>query len=403
MYNKKITVGIIAEYNPFHNGHLLQITKVRESYPEANIIVVMSGNFVQRGQVALLDKWQRAQLAIQNGVDLVFELPFSFACRSAQYFAQGAVYLLNSLGMVDYLAFGAECADLEMLESIAVRSIQPETITTLKSYMKQGYSYPRALAASIGTDIAPGVIDAPNNILAIEYLKQIHMQNSNIKPLLILRTGSGYNDNTIYGNIASAGAIRTHLQNCGLDEHICRVIPDVTYKAIESAIADNRLILSDDKLSLLAIYKLRNISPEYLQEHCDVSEGLEYKIIKSAQTSCDISQLIGKLVDSRYHKGRICRIIMQALVGMNKVEQPSYLRLLAASKCGTALLSVIKKHSSLSLVVRLGKGFKYLDTNLQSCQCLQTDIAAANIYQLLYDKCEIHNKDFYQSPIIMKN
>ena len=202
-------VGIITEYNPFHQGHLYQIAQIKKIYPDALIIVVMSGSFTQRAMPAVLDKWTRSEHAIAGGADIILELPFVFACRSAQDFARGAVSLLNRLGIVDILAFGAECPDLNALQNIALSIDSPDFQAKLHANIKQGKSYAEALTtASECNSDAPNILLKPNNILAIEYLRSLQLINSPMKPLIIQRHGAAYHDKKINQLNASASAIR---------------------------------------------------------------------------------------------------------------------------------------------------------------------------------------------------
>ena len=189
----KVT-GIIAEYNPFHNGHLYQINKIKEQ-GDSLIIAVISGNFTQRGEAAIFDKWQRAESAVKSGCDIVLELPFAFACRSAQDFARGGVTLLNRLGIVNQLAFGAECADLSILQNIALQLDDKTFQEKLHAHIASGLSYAQAISAALDSDSEIAMlIKQPNNILAIEYLRSLHLLNSDIRPLLIPRQGAGYHE-----------------------------------------------------------------------------------------------------------------------------------------------------------------------------------------------------------------
>lgn len=397
--DKTVNIGIVAEYNPFHNGHAWQIARARDEYAKACIIAVMSGNFVQRGQPAILDKWQRAQVAVDSGVDLVLELPFSFACRSAEHFARGSIGILNALGIVDRLVFGAECPDIRELQTIAAHSLQPHFVGKLKEYMKSGLSYPQALQSVLSTDnIRTATIDSPNNILAVEYLKQLMLINSSIQPQMIVRHAAGYKDTTITGPIASATAIRKQLS---VDVYTAtQALPQSAANTIELAQISGQLVFEDDEhLSLLCIYRLRSLTPEYLRTHTDVSEGLEYSILKNAALHNNLTDLLASLVNKRYTHSRISRIIMQALVGMYKAEHPTYIRPLAFSRRGRVALGQIKSHATLPLIAKLGRNLVNLPIALQQCPILQTEINSGNIYQLLLANVSgVHNLDFFKSP-----
>lgn len=393
-------VGIVAEYNPYHNGHAWQLQQLKKRLPDAQVVAVMSGNFVQRGQPALLDKWLRAKIAVENGIDLVIELPFSFACRSAEHFARGSIGIMQSLGVVEHLVFGAECSDLEMLNNIAQASMQPQTIANMKENMKAGMSYPRALQSSLAVaGIDNKSINAPNNILAIEYLKQLSRLNSNIKPQLVVRHIAGYKDPEIAGCVASATAIRSTIQRSSISKEVIAALPASTAANLQLALAADNIILENNQaLSLLTLYKIRNSTAEYLQTVTDVSEGLEHKIIVNARKATNLPNLVDSLVNSRYPQSRINRILLQAVVGMHKAEQPTYIRPLAFNKQGRQILTKIKAKSSLPLITKLGKDFASLPENLKTCPVLTTEIAASNLYQLLYPVAHMHQADYLNSP-----
>lgn len=398
--NQLHIVGIVAEYNPFHNGHAWQLEKARAKFPNAYIVAVMSGNFVQRGQPALLDKWQRAKIAVECGIDLVLELPFSFACRSAEHFARGSIGILNATGVVNQLVFGAECPDIEQLKLIARRSLNPNTVAEIKAQMKIGLSYPQALQKALtDSELPVEELLSPNNILAIEYLKQLQLLNSRIQPNLILRHISGYKDTVISSPIASATAIRKQLPE-GLSNLVANTLPEPSRRALETAVSSATTVLDNNaNLSLLAIHCLRNSTAEYLRHYTDVSEGLEYSLIKNAAIYNTLPKLTDSLVNKRYTHSRISRIILQALVGMYKAEQADYIRPLAFNSRGRAVLSQIKTHATLPLITKLGRDFANLPTQLQDCLLLKTEINSGNLYQmLLANSSGVHNLDFLKSP-----
>ena len=196
-------VGIIAEYNPFHNGHLKQINMVKEMFPNDIITIVLAGNFLNRGDVSVIDKWDKTKLALEYGVDIVVELPFVFATQASDYYAYGGVKTLNLL-KADYLVFGSESNDLNNLIKIANTNINNEE---LKNNIKKGYNYPKSIACSINSNI-----DSPNDLLGISYIKAINKINSNIKPITIKRTNN-YHSLDINSNIISASAIRNLVKN----------------------------------------------------------------------------------------------------------------------------------------------------------------------------------------------
>ena len=208
------TIGLIAEYNPFHNGHAYQLAKIRELHPDATIVVFMSGSFTQRGLATVADKWTRAEWAVHGGADLVLELPYAFACRSAEHFATGGVQCLAGLGCIDALAFGAEAETVEPLEKAAACMDDALLQAALHERIQNGASYAVAMSAEVAerTGVTPEVLRAPNNILGIEYLRAVRRFAPSIEPVLVQRVGADYHDTEIHGSFASASAIRKLLE-----------------------------------------------------------------------------------------------------------------------------------------------------------------------------------------------
>ena len=223
------TVGIIAEYNPFHNGHCLQIREIQRHFPDAGIVVAMSGSFTQRGTAAILDKWQRAEAAVRHGASLVLELPTVFSTRSAQYFAEGSVRLLDRIGVVDAIAFGSECKNLKSLTRLANEIDAMQQSIAMKNRLQKGGSYAAAIteAADPDTDIRQ-----PNVILAVEYLRAIRRFHVNLSPTPLPRFSAGHHDSDIpsVGDcpIASASAIRAALAH-GIERGALRAVPGVVF------------------------------------------------------------------------------------------------------------------------------------------------------------------------------
>ncbi len=317
------TCGIIAEYNPFHNGHLYQIRKARELTGCDTILVIMSGNFVQRGEPAVIDKWQRAEAAILNGADVVIELPYLYATQSASAFAKGGVSLLN-MAEADYICFGSECGNLENLQEIAETSINPDH---LRTSLDAGMSYPKAYSLLTSSM-------APNDILGVSYLKA--MAGTKIKPVLIQRTGS-YTDETM-GSNASALAIRTALKK---KENIEGSTP------MEEALRNSELVTMDQFYPYLRTI-LTMTSPEDLSSCFLCTEGIEYHLKKKALTNSTWEGFLNDAVTYRYTASRIRRTCLQIMMQMKKQEvkelsQCDCLRLLAFNNQGRNWLHDMRK------------------------------------------------------------
>lgn len=423
-------VGIITEYNPFHQGHLYQIAQIKKIYPDALIIVVMSGSFTQRAMPAVLDKWTRSEHAIAGGADIIFELPFVFACRSAQDFARGAVSLLNRLGIVDILAFGAECPDLNALQNIALSIDSPDFQAKLHANIKQGKSYAEALTtASECNSDAPNILLKPNNILAIEYLRSLKLINSPIKPLIIQRHGAAYHDKKINQLNASASAIRQTIYaaltkaNANIPlkmvlpadvfAQLAAALPQATLKNIEKLTAA-QIPDSNNLLKPLQTLLLRNDLAS-LQRIYNVNEGLENRILQTSFKAHDYNELISAITTKRYPASRIARTLIYIIFNLTKQQViefdtagPLYAHLLAASPAGTKFLKNIKQQAKIPLITKTSH---YLTTQKRReginfltplAKMLAFDTLATEFRELCLTS-EALLSDFTHSPIFLSN
>ena len=389
-------VGIIVEYNPFHNGHKWHLDEAKKQSGCPFVVGVMSGNFMQRGEPALFDKWKRAEMAIRGGVDLIIELPTVFAVRSAQYFATGGVRLLNSLGIISHICFGAEHADLTTLNRIAQSTEDPEVIKDLHVYLQSGNTYAAALGKSLQNNyhISPDIITSPNNILAVEYLRAIERFASQLIPLPVSRQQSQYRDTAITLPFASATAIRQALlHNMSITDEIGSTIPLTTLTIINNILIDKRGPVTFNNLSNVILAQLRIASLEKLEQIPSVSEGLHYKLRDSALQSANINQLFSLLKSKRYPYTRLQRIIIHSLLGTTKdqlahfdEDGPLYARVLAFNQQGRLLLKHINQHSTIPIIT---KTTHFLNSNergrsdltpLQNM--LAIDTVASDIYAL---------------------
>ena len=273
-------LGIISEYNPFHNGHLYHLEQSKKLSGCDYTVAVISGNFTQRGSTSLVDKWEKTRMALANGVDLVIELPVLYSISSAENFADGSIKILNSLGIVDTLSFGAETSDIAVLSKIAdVLTVEPTEYKNILSHeLKKGLSFPKArenaLLMYLG-DIRKysGVLSSPNNILGIEYLKALKKYKSNINPICIKRIESDYNSINFSNNIASATAIRNLVKNKSFDI-IKDLVPESTYSILIDNVQNGHIVEDLSIFEKEIIYVLRKMSIEEISNLPDVSEGL---------------------------------------------------------------------------------------------------------------------------------
>lgn len=406
----KNSIGIIAEYNPFHNGHALHLAEARHLAGEnLPAISVMSGSFVQRGEPVFASKWLRARCAVLCGVDAVFELPTAFSCRSAEFFARGAVQLLSATGVVKYLAFGAETADADTLMQAAayINSNQNK----LRDIIKSGSSYAAAQSQLLKDAGISFAANQSNDILALEYCRALQKYAPDIKPLVIRRCGAVYNDTAISQNYASASAIRAEYNANGLTDKILQQLPAPTQQFIKETSSSGLLGYDKNILNALVLYRLQMLSPEQIAAACECSEGLEHRL-KQLNTVSAFEEIVDAAATKRYTKSRIRRLLMQLLLNTNKnvltQAEPQYLRLLAFNSCGSNLLAQMRTAAKLPIITKLGRNFKNCRTgddahDAKIIRQLQLDISAANIAGLLRPNHQNnYNSDFYNSPCFIR-
>ena len=406
-------LGIIAEYNPFHNGHLYQIQEAKRQTGAEYVVVVMSGNFTQRGETSIVNKWTKAQMALLNEVDLVIELPTVYSISSAENFAEGAIKILDSLKVVDTLCFGTEVSELSTLNNIVnVLYNEPkEYMLILNHELSKGISYPKARENALMmylNDIKRyvNVLNGPNNILAIEYLKALRKTKSRIKPYAIQRKKVYYNDEQIVDEFASSTAIRK-LVSRGQYDDLRKVMPKNSYMLLKEDIRKGRMVLELSKFEKEIIYNLRKMSLMEIADLPDVSEGLE-NAIKNAADSCNnLADLTNIIKSKRYTQTRIQRILLYSLLGITKKEMQNskkmvpYVRVLGTTEKGKQLISHICNSNNKISVITSPKKFMELNTNKTLKEMLQRDIFATNVYTLGYDKDSWANLDYTNKLIVM--
>ena len=319
-------LGIIAEYNPFHNGHMYHIKKSIEQTKADYVIAVMSGNFVQRGNTSIVDKWTKTRMALANGVDLVIELPTVYSVSSAENFAEGAIKVLDAMKIVDCLSFGMEAKDISILNNVAnVLYTEPkEYMTILNHELKKGLSYPKArenAAMMYLNDIKKyaNVMSGANNILGIEYLKALKKLKSPIIPVGVKREKVLYNDQTIVDEFASATAIRNMILR-GEFSDVQKVMPQKSYSIMADELRKGHYVLDLSKFQKEIIYNLRKMTLEEIANLADVTEGLENAIKNAAESCNNIYDLINMVKSKRYTQTRIQRILIKK-ISINLEEQ----------------------------------------------------------------------------------
>lgn len=405
-------LGIVAEYNPFHNGHLYHIQKTKELTGAKYVVCVMSGNFVQRGNTSIVDKWKKAQMALANGVDLVIELPTVYSVSSAESFAMGAVKILDNLGIVDTMSFGTETDDFAALNNIAnVLTEEPrEYVNILKEELKKGDSFPKARETALIKFLNDDkryndILRNPNNILGIEYLKALKMSKSNINPIAIKREKVYYNDNFIVDDMASATAIRKLMMN--KDFHgLIKVVPRNCYETLTKEYEVGNVVFDLQKFEKEIFYALRKMTIDEVAELPDVTEGLEHSIKNAANFCNNINDFIDIVKTKRYTQTRIQRILIFALLGITKKDVLAakkvipYARVLGFNKKGKMLLSGIAQNSPKMEVVTSVKRFLDNNTNKTYKRMLELDIFATDIYTLGYKFDSMANLDYTRNMVV---
>jgi len=404
-------LGIIAEYNPFHNGHMHHLQKSKEVTNASYTVAVISGNFTQRGSTALVDKWSRAETALNCGVDLVIELPILYATSSAENFADGAIKILESLKVLDYISFGSESGDIDTLSKFAnIFYKEPKEFKALLQIeLDKGLSYPKARENALMIYLKnnrkyKNILSSPNNILGIEYLKALKKYKSNIKPVSIPRFEAGYNDLDYSETIASATAIRNIFKNGNFD--IARkLLPEASYSSFIKSIKNGHVVSDLSVFEKEIIYNLRKMDVSQISNLPDVSEGLEFAI-KNAANSCNsLPELLNIIKSKRYTSARIQRILLYSLLNITKKDmaiskkvQP-YIRVLGFNKRGKFIISEACKANPKLQVITSVKKFVDTNSNKNLNLLLEKDIFATNVYSIGYEYDSWSNLDFTKKII----
>lgn len=370
--------GIVCEYNPFHNGHAYHIEKTRKN-GATHIVCIMSGNFVQRGDIAVLDKFTRAELAVKSGADLVIELPVAYCLSPAENFAKGAIYLLDGLGIVDELSFGSESGDIDSLVYAMNKADSISQSDSVKELIKRGFTYPRAVTEILrGTDIQSAeIISEPNNILAVEYLRALKYFSSDIKPFTVKREGACHDSPETSQEFASASYIREHIESAS------KFVPEIWADALKSDIA----LLQ--RLERAILYKIRTSSDEEIDSIND-SNGLVQRIYGNSAKSLD--ELFESVKSRNFTMSRIKRVILSLLIGIPEINcLPPYARVLAFNENGRELLSLIKKSRKIPVGTSLAKLGRL---NLDAHCFAELESRATDIYNLARENIYPSGQDY---------
>lgn len=409
-------VGIVAEYNPFHNGHLYNLQSAKKLTNADACVCVMSSNFTQRGIPSIVDKWHRTEMALDNGVDIVIELPAIFSSQSAQYFCQASIKILDSTGIIDYLCFGSEHGHVDLLDKVAeiLLSEPKEFSDDIKQHLKSGISFPKARMLALRNNLKgfddnlENFLLEPNNILGIEYIVALKKFNSTIKPFTIKRIEAAHNSSEITGHISSASAIRNYIQNLIDFDAVKNSMPVQSWRILDKCISNGTAPMSIKNFEQLILYKIRSSNVSYIKSIADISEGLENKIKSEALIQNNIFDIIKALKSKRYTMTRIQRILTNILLGLTREDLnvvknsgPQYIRILGFNNKGQTLLREMRDKATLPIITNFSDKNKYTDNKLLN-MIMNFESTSSSIYTLGYNNSSYRNgmNEFKSKPII---
>lgn len=400
--------GIIAEYNPFHTGHAYHIQKTRELTGADYIVVVLSGDFVQRGAPALYSKHLRTRMALLGGADLVFELPSTHSCESAEFFAQNAVRLLDALGCVDVLSFGSESGTIEPFLKLGsfLSAETPEYRNLLKEYLKRGESFPKARSLTLQellSDADTGTfLQTPNNILGVEYCKALCRQNSPIQPLTVKREGNGYHDDSLNGEFPSASAIRALWKsaNCKIsDTAVSSCFPPAISELLSQTFTCPQF-LDEEDFSPYLRWLLFSSDKAQLTSYQDVTPDFVQRLFHTRGSYESWGQYAALLKTRELTYSRICRMLMHCLLQISHVPVLSYARLLGFRRQAAPVLSEFKKHSSIPVITKAADAASLLSD--ETAAVFSKNVEISNLYEAVW--CEKYHTPFvheYRKPLVI--
>ncbi len=410
-------VGIIAEYNPFHKGHEYQIQQAKEQTGANIAIILMSGDFVQRGTPAIFAKHQRTAMALLGDADIVFELPSFYACGSAEYFSSGAVSVFNALNSIDFLCFGSESGEIDTCRFLGkLLADEPKLYKEkLRSFLKQGLSFPAARKSALAEylkekDIpfSEDFLDTPNNILGIEYCKSLAAQNSSIAPVTIKRIGSSYHETSLSSEYPSASAIRRELIAAwNTQKFLSDTLKNAQPPAVKDylcALLENETFLIEDDFSLLLKYELMKNTPESLCAFSDMSPDLARRIYHHLNTFETFTQFAEQLKTKELTYTRICRALLHVLLNIPSdlpAISPAYVRLLGFKKESSSFLRILQKNSDIPIITKAADYKKLLPKEAHSL--FEKDLFASNLYETVKcnKKSTAFTNDLQKPPIIL--
>ncbi|WP_027204037.1 nucleotidyltransferase [Butyrivibrio fibrisolvens] len=400
------TIGIVCELNPLHSGHKYLLDMARKRFNADYVVLVMSGDYTQRGVPSIVSKEIRTRMALMAGADAVFELPVQYATASAEYFASGAISLLNSLGCVDHILFGTENGDIEEIQKIAsILNDEPDEYKKeLQKGLKKGLNFASARDAALKKLITIGnstTLIGSNNILGIEYCRALMESKSSITPLTIQREGADYNSDELTGTYASASAIRKLLETTYPDDTYRSILKDYIPEDVLTLLLSQKAYNRLDNYSDYLHYKLLSERGDGFTSYADIHRDLSDKIIKFLPKYTTISEFTDLLKSKDLTYTRIQRSLLHILLGikqdtldsLKQEKYPVYLRLLGFRKKSSPLLAVIRENSDTPVISRMSDAFKIEDE--QQKRLLDQDVLASDIYHLIIPD----SKNEYQKPV----
>ncbi|MBE6801845.1 MAG: nucleotidyltransferase family protein [Ruminococcaceae bacterium] len=392
--------GIVAEFNPFHNGHKYIVDTLKAN-GENTITAVMSESFVQRGECACMSPYERTKAALLNGVDLVLSLPVPYATASAERFALGGVTVLGSMGCIDALGFGSECGDVECLTKCAKAITAEEFSPLLENRLSEGLSFPTARQKALRDmygDAFADALSSPNDLLGVEYIKAIDKNKFPIKPIAIKRVGVSHDSNEVSVNFCSASAIRSFLKN---GNEIKEFMPEESFEILNEAVLSGNAPADFTKLENAILYKLRTMSIDDFKKIADVSEGLEYRFFEAVRNSVTLTEILEKVKTKRYTHSRLRRIVLCALLGITEeyTDIPvAYIRVLGFNEKGAEILKQAKNTATLPIVTK-SSDIKYLDKNAK--KIFELECKARDIFSLCLPVPQVCGKEMTDKLIVL--
>lgn len=408
------TVGIIAEYNPFHNGHAYQIAEAKKITGADYCVVIMSGNFMQRGVPAIMDKSLRIQSALMCGADLILELPVHYATGSAEYFASGSIAILDRLNLIDSLCFGSECGNIQALSALSDALIyeSEEFKTLLRQNMKSGSSYPKArndalIASSPQLAGYSDILKSPNNILGMEYLKTLKRRGSHIKPYTILRKGADYHDGVLNDSFSSALAIRESIITKKDINLIKEQLPDAVYELMKKNYLKTFPVTAED-ISSIILYKLIQEHENGYSQYFDIDSAFSDRLEDHIYSYTDYVSFCEEIKTRNITHTKVARNLLHILLNIYQSDVDAfcaddyvyYARIVGFKKEAAPLLSAIKESASIPLISKMADAGTYI-TSENGRKMLRTDIEANHIFSLMVSRKFHQNMlNEYKRPIV---